>query len=98
MNRPELYKSSISIAVLLLLLPICLASAVEPSPAGGGWLEVTRPGGYAFVEDHDDFDANLAEEFTIEMWIYLKRPPKFGESWETQVMALQRLSQISVCA
>ncbi len=81
MNRPELYKSSISIAVLLLLLPICPVSAVEPSPAGGGWLEVAKPGGYAFVEDHDDFDANLTEEFTIELWIYLNRPPKFRESW-----------------
>lgn len=69
------------IVVLLVLWPICQASAVEPSPAGGGYLEVFRPGGYAFVEDHDDFDANLAEEFTIELWIYVKRPPKFGETW-----------------
>ena len=51
---------------------------------GGGALEITKRGGHVFVEDHDDFDANLfneATEATIEMWIYLKRAPKFGESW-----------------
>lgn len=80
MKRQELNKS-LSIVVLLLLWPICFASAVEHSPAGGGWLEVAKPGGYAFVEDHNDFDLNLANEFTIEMWIYLKRAPKFFESW-----------------
>ena len=36
-----------------------------------------------FVEDHDDFDfdANLGNEFTYEMWMYLKRPPRFRETW-----------------
>ena len=64
-----------------LSLPTCFAWAFEPSPAGGGWLEVSKPGGYAFVEDHDDFDANLGDKFTIEMWIYLNRPPRFRETW-----------------
>ena len=66
-----------------LSLPTCFAWAFEPSPAGGGCLEVSKPGGYAFVEDHDDFDfdANLGNEFTYEMWMYLKRPPRFHETW-----------------
>ena len=64
-----------------LSLPTCFAWAFEPSPAGGGWLEVSKPGGYAFVEDHDDFDANLGDKFTIEMWMYLKRPPRPSETW-----------------
>ena len=74
-------QKSIVIVILLLSSPICLASEFEPSPAGGGWLEVAKPGGYAFVEDHDDFDANLGNEFTYEMWMYLKRPPRFRETW-----------------
>ena len=53
----------------------------ESSPAGGGALEITKRGGHVFVEDHDDFDANLVDAATIEMWIYLKRVPKFRESW-----------------
>ena len=71
------------LVILFLSLPTCFAWAFEPSPAGGGWLEVSKPGGYAFVEDHDDFDfdANLGNEFTYEMWMYLKRPPRFRETW-----------------
>ena len=80
MKKQKLNKS-LSIIVLLFLWPICLASAVGPSPAGGGWLEVSKPGGYAFIEDHNDFDVSLADEFTFDMWIYLKRPPEFRESW-----------------
>ena len=69
------------LVILFLSLPACFAWAFEPSPAGGGWLEVAKPGGYAFVEDHDDFDANLGDKFTIEMWMYLKRPPRSRETW-----------------
>ena len=71
------------LVILFLSLPTCFAWTFEPSPAGGGWLEVSKPGGYAFVEDHDDFDfdANLGNEFTYEMWMYLKRPPRFRETW-----------------
>ncbi len=69
------------LVILLLSLPTCFAWTFEPSPAGGGWLEVSKPGGYAFVEDHDDFDANLGDKFTIEMWMYLKRPPRPRETW-----------------
>lgn len=57
------------------------SAEVPPSPAGGGWLELTHPGGYVFVEDHPDFDANLADEFTIQMWICFKRYPRFLEAW-----------------
>ena len=74
------------LAMLLLVAstgPV-FALKPEPSPAGGGALEITKRGGHVFVEDHDDFDANLfseATEATLEMWIYLKRAPKFPESW-----------------
>ena len=71
------------LAVLLLILSTAPVFALDPelSPAGGGWLEIVKPGRYVFVEDHDDFDANLVDAATIEMWIYLKRAPKFRESW-----------------
>ena len=75
------------LAILLLVVstgPV-FALEPEPSPAGGGALEIAKRGGHVFVEDHDDFDANLFDEATfeatLEMWIYLKRAPKFGESW-----------------
>ena len=68
------------IIVLLLLGFVCLASALEASPAGGGWLEVSE-GGYVFAQNHDDFDVNLQEEFTFEMWFYLKRQPRRREGW-----------------
>ena len=44
----------------ILSLLTCFAWAFEPSPAGGGCLEVSKPGGYAFVENHDDFDGERA--------------------------------------
>lgn len=65
------------LAILLLVVstgPV-FALEPEPSPVGGGALEITKRGGHVFVEDHDDFDANLfdeAAEATIEMWIYSK--------------------------
>ena len=75
------------LAILLLVVstgPV-FALEPEPSPAGGGALEIAKRGGHVFVEDHDDFDANLFNEAkfeaTLEMWIYLKRALKFGESW-----------------
>lgn len=81
MNNLFLNEKSIAMVIVFLSLPTCFAWAFEPSPAGGGCLEVSKPGGYAFVEDHDDFDANLGNEFTIEMWMYLKRPPRSRETW-----------------
>ena len=75
------FKEKLFVIISLLLLPICSVLAFELSPAGGGWLEVSKPGGYAFVADHEDFGEKLVSEFTLEMWIYLKRPLEFGEVW-----------------
>ncbi len=82
MKRQESYHK-LFVIILLLLWPAskALALELEPSPAGGGWLEVQKRGGYAVANDHDDFDANLVDEATIEMWIYLKRAPTWRESW-----------------
>ena len=66
--------------ILFFLLPlaVCLlmsASAVPPSPAGGGALRIYERGDHVYVLDHPDFDVNLqANGFTLEMWIYLERP------------------------
>ncbi len=82
MKSQETYHN-VFVIILLLLWPTskALALELEPSPAGGGWLEVEKRGGYAVANDHDDFDANLVDEATIEMWICLKRPPTWRESW-----------------
>lgn len=69
---------------IVFLFTLSLANlifAFTPSPAGGGWLEVSKSGGYAFVENHEDFGKNLVNEFTLEMWFYMKRAPRFGEVW-----------------
>ena len=60
---------------LLLAMYTSVSAAVVPSPAGGGYFQIYAPGDYAYVADHEDFDANMAEgtSFTIEMWIYQKR-------------------------
>ena len=71
------------LAILLLVVstgPI-FALDPEPSPAGGGVLEITKRGGHVSAHDHADFDTHLIDEATIEMWIYLKRAPKFRDSW-----------------
>jgi len=74
-------KKILFILLFLLLLPVYQVFAVDPSPVGGGWLEVSKPGGYAFIANHDDFGKNLINEFTLEMWFYMKRAPRFGEIW-----------------
>ena len=78
MKNHRFEKNPISVILLFLWL-IFPVFAVPPSPAGGGWLEIFQEGDYASVEDSDDFDVNLArKEFTIEMWVYFKRPPQPG--------------------
>ena len=68
--------------------------AVPPSPAGGGYFRIYKPGDYALASDHRDFEV-IPEKtgFTIEMWIYLEQPMREfvgakdkekqipGESW-----------------
>ncbi len=75
------FRERLFATILLLLLPICQVLTFDPSPAGGGWLEVSKSGGFALVAAHEDFGKNLAREFTLEMWIYLKRYLEFGEVW-----------------
>jgi len=47
----------LSFALLSYLCFVVPAAAVPPSPAGGGYFQIYEPGDYAFVADHDDFDA-----------------------------------------
>lgn len=75
------FKKKLSATIFLLLLPVCHVFTFDSSPAGGGWLEVSGPEGYAFVADHEDFGKNLESEFTLEMWIYMERVLEFGEVW-----------------
>jgi len=75
------FNAKLLVTLFLLLLPICRAFAIDPSPAGGGCLEVSKSGGYAFVANHDDFGKNLVNEFALEMWFYMKRDLRYGEVW-----------------
>lgn len=53
------------------------AYSVPPSPAGGGYFQIYSERDHTFVSNHENFDINLQKNgFTIEMWIYLKRPLK----------------------
>ncbi|MDQ1317918.1 MAG: eukaryotic-like serine/threonine-protein kinase [Candidatus Poribacteria bacterium] len=81
--RAKKFKAKSIVVIFLLLLPIYQVFAINPSPADGGWLEVSKPGGYAFAANHEDFGKNLIDrnEFTLEMWFYMKRDFRFGEVW-----------------
>lgn len=65
----------LSIVLFFMMCIRVYADTVPPSPAGGGYFEIYNPGDYAFIPDHDDFDANFQESgaFTIEFWFYMKR-------------------------
>lgn len=46
--------------------------AVPPSPAGGGYFRIYKPGDYALASDHKDFEVSPEKTgFTIEMNIHL---------------------------
>jgi hypothetical protein len=66
-------------AILALFVP--LASAQEPSPAGGGFVSFTDNGSYAIALDDEALDEKL-DTFMIEAWIYVTEYPKaFGTAW-----------------
>lgn len=74
--KREFIQLTISIAVSALFA--LLVSAQEPSPAGGGWLELNGIDSYAVCRDNDSLDKDL-EDFSIEAWIYPRGKPKRDE-------------------
>ena len=71
----------VTLTVVALVVTGAMAKPIPPSPDGGGWLELSRPNGYAYAVDHPDFDERLTDGGTIEMWVYLTRPLEHKEGW-----------------
>jgi len=75
-----------TIFFLIAIVSAFLIAEVPSSPAGGNYLDLSD-GVYYFAEDSPSLDALLGEEWTIEMWIYIREfPPKApGEKWPLPV-------------
>ena len=62
---------------------ILLLHAIPPSPAGGGYLDLSGNSFY-FAQDSPALDALLKDEWTIEMWIYIESYPPIPEEPESE--------------
>ena len=60
--------------VIILMLPLMLYAAPhEPSPAGGGWLELNAK--LSLVQTEKPWFPDYPGPLTIEAWVYIDRPP-----------------------
>ena len=60
--------------VIILMLPLTLLAAPhEPSPAGGGWLELNPE--LPLVQTEKAWFPDYPGPLTIEAWVYIDRPP-----------------------
>lgn len=58
----------------ILMLPLTLFAAPhEPSPAGGGWLELNPE--LPLVQTEKPWFPDYPGPLTIEAWVYIDRPP-----------------------
>jgi hypothetical protein len=78
MSIQKLALSATSVTVTSLV--VLLALAQEPSPGGGGCLELGGTGSFVVCPDSESLDEDLGD-FFIEVWIYPRRKPKEGEEW-----------------
>lgn len=63
-----------TLLMILLTLPLTLSAAPhEPSPAGGGWLELNP--NLPLVQTEKPWFPNHPGPLTIEAWVYIDRPP-----------------------
>ncbi len=59
---------------IILTLPLTLYAAPhEPSPAGGGWLELDPE--LPLVQTEKPWFPDYQGPLTIEAWVYIERPP-----------------------
>ena len=70
-----------AVALLTMTVGGVTAEPQRPSPDGGGWLEISKSGGYAYADDHPDFDENLVDGGTIDLWFYMPRKLDHLEGW-----------------
>ncbi len=60
--------------VIILMLPLTLLAAPhEPSPAGGGWLELNPK--LPLVQTEKPWFPDYPGPLTIEAWVYIDGPP-----------------------
>ncbi len=60
--------------VIILMLPLTLLAAPhEPSPAGGGWLELNPE--LPLVQTEKPWFPDYPGPLTIEAWVYIDKPP-----------------------
>ena len=59
---------------IILMMPVTLFAAPdEPSPAGGGWLELDPK--LPLVQTESPWFPEYPGPLTIEAWVYIDRPP-----------------------
>ena len=64
--------------VIILMLPLTLVAAPnEPSPAGGGWLELNPE--LSLVQTEKSWFPDYSGPLTIEAWVYIDRPPSIQD-------------------
>ena len=60
--------------MIIFMLPLTLLAAPhEPSPAGGGWLELNPA--LPLVQTEKHWFPDYSGPLTIEAWVYIDRPP-----------------------
>lgn len=75
--------------VMIFLLPFTLLAAPhEPSPAGGGWLELNPE--LPLVQTEAPWFPKYPGPLTIEAWVYIDRPPSVQD-----VISLATGSQVA---
>ena len=63
-----------TLLMIILMLPLMLsATPHEPSPAGGGWLELNPE--LPLVQTKKPWFPDYPGPLTIEAWVYIDRPP-----------------------
>ena len=63
-----------TLLAIILMLPLTLfAVPHEPSPAGGGWLELNPE--LPLVQTERPWFPDYPGPLTIEAWVYIDRPP-----------------------
>ena len=61
------------IGIVMMMPLILFAAPHEPSPAGGGWLELNPE--LPFVQTEAPWFPYYPGPLTIEAWVYIDRPP-----------------------
>ena len=67
------------LAIILMLPLTLLAAPHEPSPAGGGWLELNPK--LPLVQTEKPWFPDYPGPLTIEAWIYIEEPPNLQSAF-----------------